>query len=67
MNKTKPSADQGRHMITREQVAKLVHGLGDHPGGLAFRELLASSSESQFEIWLPKGYCNDCVICRPRS
>jgi hypothetical protein len=67
MNKTKPSTDQERHMITREQVEDIVRRLSDHPGSDPFRKMLATSDLQEFEIWLPKGYCNDCALCRPRS
>jgi hypothetical protein len=65
--KIKPSTDQAHHMITRVQVEDIVRQLGDHSGSVAFRTMLATSDLQEFEIWLPKGYCNDCALCRARS
>jgi hypothetical protein len=67
MKKSKPSPDQEHHMVMREQVEALARGLSDHPTGRAFREMLTASDQQVFEIWLPKGYCNDCALCKPRS
>lgn len=67
MKKTRPSTDQERHMMTREQVEDVARRLSDHPAGAAFRKMLSASDQQAFEIWLPKGYCNDCTLCRPRS
>jgi len=67
MKKTKPSTDQERHLITREQVEGIVLQLSDHPGSVYFRKMLTASDLQKFEIWLPKGYCNDCALCRTRS
>lgn len=67
MKKTKPAPDQECHEITRAGVEYLAQQRSDHQAGVAFRELLTTSDQQTFEIWVPKGYCSDWPRCRPRS
>ena len=54
--KTKPASDQVRYVATRTEVEELARQLGDHPTGVTFREMLTSSNQQEFELWLPKNF-----------
>ncbi len=60
--KNTPSSDQVRYMASRVEVEELARQLGDHPTGAAFREMLASSNQQEFEVWLPKKFLDEMSV-----